>query len=140
MDYSNYPFRIADITLLQCNTGYVYMIVSMIDRSYAHIGLTNSIRNHLNQHNYRGTQSTQLEHLKPFMMYAYICGFNNYGPLMASVESQWKIQRNRSISVGINDLNQCVQDGEGVIFNISNTNSEQYTSEAKELKMVKLIA
>ena len=34
-----FPYRIYDIILPQCNTGYVYMLISMMDFSFAYIGM-----------------------------------------------------------------------------------------------------
>ena len=43
MSQSSFPYRICDVSLPQCNTGYVYMLVSMKDNNFSYIGKTLSI-------------------------------------------------------------------------------------------------
>ena len=44
MDQRYYPFRICDVQLPQCNTGYVYMLISTIYQKFGYIGITKLIR------------------------------------------------------------------------------------------------
>ena len=77
MNQNTFPFRVCDVVLPDCNTGYVYMLVSVRDGSFAYFGKTNSIRTRIMQHNRGiGSLSTEPFHLHPFALYAYICGFN----------------------------------------------------------------
>ena len=88
---TSFPFRMCDVSLPDCNTGYVYMLISVKDMSYAYYGKTNSICRRLMQHNSGfGSTSTEPIHLRPFALYAYICGFNGNQDLMFYVEQQWK--------------------------------------------------
>ena len=41
---SSFPYRIKDMTLPQCNTGYVYMLISIKDMNFTYIGKTMCIR------------------------------------------------------------------------------------------------
>ena len=113
---SSYPFRVCDVSLPDCNSGYVYMLLSIKDQSFAYIGKTNCIRTRIRQHNTGiGATSTEPIHLRPFALYAYICGFNGNQELMFYVERQWKERRNRLIRHGVNDVNAWAQCGSEVI-------------------------
>ena len=113
---TSFPYRICDVSLPDCNTGYVYMLVSIKDSSFAYIGKTNSIRTRITQHNTGiGSTSTEPIHLRPFALYAYICGFNGNQDLMFYVERQWKEKRNRLIRNGVNDINAWARCGSEVI-------------------------
>ena len=44
MSQTTFPYRICDVALPQCNTGYVYMLMSVNDHKFSYIGETLSIR------------------------------------------------------------------------------------------------
>ena len=57
------PFRFSDLPLPTCNTGFVYMLISICDMSYSYIGQTININTRLNQHNSGyGTTFTDEQH------------------------------------------------------------------------------
>ncbi|HIB92148.1 TPA: GIY-YIG nuclease family protein, partial [Candidatus Poribacteria bacterium] len=75
-NHQDFPFRICDIIVPQCNTGFVYMLVSIKVQTFCYIGETNNIHVHLNQHNSGyGSQTTCLLSLRPYALFAYVCGF-----------------------------------------------------------------
>ena len=131
-----FPFRPADIPLPQCNTGYVYMLLSLKDKSFIYIGATNSIRTRLQSHNSgNGSQSTEPIHLRPFALLAYICVFDNRRDLMFHIECQWKINRDHLIRNGVNDAKEWAAAGEEVSASL---NVNDFGIEREELRLVKL--
>ena len=86
---TNYPYRICDLPLPQCNTGFVYMLMSIRRKTYTYIGETDNIRQRIKQHNSgHGSQSTEPSFLCPFAVIAYICGFNGERTLRRYIERQ----------------------------------------------------
>ena len=77
LSQQTYPFRICDVPLPQCNTGFVYMLISIKRKTCTYIGETDCIRRRLNQHNSGyGSSFTERSYLRPFGVMAYICGFD----------------------------------------------------------------
>ena len=74
------PFRLSDMSLPTCNTGFVYMLVSTRSSSFSYIGETQNIGVRLNQHNSGyGSNTTCDPSLRPYALFAYVCGFDgNY--------------------------------------------------------------
>ena len=104
MHSDTFPFRICDMSLPQCNTGFVYMLISLKDKSFVYIGMTKSIRVRIQQHNSGvGAVSTEPLHLRPYALLAYICGFDLRMDLMAFVEQKWKYKRDQLIQNGTNN-------------------------------------
>ena len=96
------PFWLSDMPLPTCNTGFVYMLVSTRDFSYTYIGMTDNIATCLSQHNSGyGSMSTEPISLRPFALFAYVCGFEGNRQAMFSFESRWKylrdFERNRGM-------------------------------------------
>lgn len=114
MDQQHFPYRISDADLPTCNTGFVYMILSLKDMSFIYIGEIVNITVRLQQHNSGyGSISTAPSHLGPYAMIGYVCGFGNRKTLRQSVEARWKFRRDQLIRNGIHDIRQlchCVQD------------------------------
>ena len=105
MSPRTFPYRICDIELPQCNTGYVYMLISMKDKGFSYIGKTLSLRSRIQQHNSGfGSMSTEPLHLRPYALFAYICGFNRRNDLLFYIELAWKEKRDQLIRNGVNDL------------------------------------
>ena len=50
-NHQDCPFRLSDMPLPTCNTGFVYMLVSTHSSSFSYIGETQNIGVRLNQHN-----------------------------------------------------------------------------------------
>jgi len=120
---SSFPYRIKDMPLPQCNTGYVYMLISIKDMNFTYIGKTMCIRTRIQQHNSGvGSMSTQPPHLRPFALFAYICGFNNRNDLLFYMERIWKEKRDQLIRNGINDAKSWALSGEEVINNLDEEN------------------
>ena len=85
----SFPYRIADVVLPQCNTCYVYMLLSLRHPNFTYIGTTLCLTNRLQAHNCgRGAAETNPMYLRPFALFAYICGFNE-NSCMKSKKSLW---------------------------------------------------
>ena len=131
---SHYPFRICDVVLPQCNTGFVYMLLSITRPTYSYIGETNCIRSRLDQHNSGyGSSSTHPAYLRPFGVLAFICGFNGEKPLRRYVEQKWKERRDDLIRNGINDYRQWARVGNEVIENL---NEQELNTDRSELRLI----
>ena len=95
-----------------------------------------SIRTRIRQHNTGiGATSTEPIHLRPFALYAYICGFDGNQDLMFYVEREWKEKRNMLIRNGINDINAWARCGSEVI-GCMRTDEEAFGSLPFELSLI----
>ena len=136
MTQAAFPFRMCDVTLPQCRTGFVYMLMSIKRQNYTYIGQTICIRTRIQQHNSGyGSTSTQPAYLRPFALLAYICGFGNRRILREHVEYQWKLKRDHMIRNGINDAKRWAQCGQDVINEIT---LQDYTIAPSDLTLVLL--
>ena len=123
MTQSSFPYRICDVSLPQCNTGYVYMLISVRDRNYSYIGKTNSIRRRIQEHNTGvGSVSTEPLHLRPYALFAYICGFKSNNALLFHLERKWKEKRDRLIRNGVNDLTAWAYSANDIISGLDEEN------------------
>ena len=87
MNQDIYPFRISDFLVPHSNTGYVYMLISVRDLSFTHIGITNFIRTIIQIHNSGfGSLSTKPSHLRPYTLFAYIWGLGGRRDLLFYME------------------------------------------------------
>ena len=119
----SFPFRIRDISLPQCNTGYVYMLISVKDTSFSYIGKTKSIRNRIRQHNSGvGLVATEPLHLRPYALFAYICGFDSKNDIIFYMERVWKERRDQSIRNGVNDIKAWARCGAEIIEEMDEQN------------------
>ena len=102
LNTETYPHLIRDIVLPQCNTGYVYMLVSLRIKDFIYIGTTNCIRSRLKAHNCgHGSTSTEPTYLRPYALFAYICGFGGgRKDLRYHIEKTWKEKRDELIRNG----------------------------------------
>ena len=101
-DHQDYPFQLSDMPLPQCNTGFVYMLVSTRRTTFTYIGQTMNIITRLNLHNSGvGSQTTYPIYLRPFALIGYVCGFDNNRGLMRGFESIWQNRRNSARSRGV---------------------------------------
>ena len=90
----SFPFRIKDIPIAQCNTGFVYMLISLRKTMSIYIGMTKCLNTRLRQHNSgSGSHFTSVESLRPFSVFSYICGFDGNRELMLKLEKTWKTRR-----------------------------------------------
>ena len=79
-DYSSIPFEFNQLPLPQCNTGYVYFIVSVRNKRAYYIGETMCLKTRLRQHNSgSGTFFTNEIGRRPWALFAYITGFDKKG-------------------------------------------------------------
>ena len=124
MHTDTFPYRICDMSLPQCNTGYVYMLISLKDKSFVYIGMTTSIIRRIGQHNSGlGAVSIEPLHLRPYALFAYICGFDLRKDLMVYVEQRWKAKRNQLRRNGVNEPMAWAQGGASVISEIDQHDS-----------------
>ena len=142
---SSFPYRIADVCLPQCNTGYVYMLLSLRHQNFTYIGTTKCIRNRIMAHNCGcGAAETTPIYLRPFALLAYICGFgeteddNCDSKLRFAIERKWKEKRDWMISNGYNDKYEWAKCGNLVIDNMirQNERSGEYVIENKDLTLI----
>ena len=99
------------------------MLLSIKDQRYTYIGKTNNIRTRIQQHNSGvGSISTEPLHLRPYVLFAYICGFESNNDLMFYVEQIWKQKRDRLIRNGVNDIKAWAFCGSDVISEVGNQN------------------
>ena len=88
------PFRLCDMQLPTCNTGFVYMLVSLQDTTFSYIGETGNLITRLNQHNSgHGAASTIPSSLRPYAFFAYVSGFNYDKKSRRQFESMWQRRR-----------------------------------------------
>lgn len=114
--HQHYPFRLCDMSLPTCNTGFVYMLVSVRSSSFSYIGETNNIGVRLNQHNQGyGSQTTCNPSLRPYALFAYVCGFEGNKKLMKDFEFTWKCRRDHERMNGMNSVKQIARLASGII-------------------------
>jgi predicted GIY-YIG superfamily endonuclease len=137
MSMNSFPYRICDIPLPEVASGYVYMLVSLRHRNYTYIGTTKCIRTRIQMHNTgNGAVGTAPAYLRPFALFAYICGFpNNRTDLRYSIENRWKERRDYLISQGQNEIKSWAFAGKDVITNIED-NAQQFGVNQSDLKLV----
>ena len=136
MIQTDFPFRIRDLQLPQCRTGFVYMLI-LLNRDFCYIGETICIRQRLRQHNSGyGSNSTCPSYLRPFARMAYICGFTgeNQKRLRRQIEHLWKIKRNYLISHGQSDPRVWARSGEEIIADV--TSDRTYHIDESTLRLV----
>jgi predicted GIY-YIG superfamily endonuclease len=129
----SFPYRICDMTLPDCNTGFVYMLVSSKNKDFSYIGETISIRRRLQSHNSGfGSRSTAPSHLRPFAVFALICGFDGNKTLRCHVEYQWKRKRDALRRDGIHCLKRWAMCTEDVLDAV---NMENFNMERSQLRL-----
>ena len=90
-NHQDCPFRLCDMPLPQCGTGFVYMLVRIRDISFCYIGETKSLSRRLREHDSGcGSHSTAHISLRSFALFAYVCGFDGNVQLF---EREWKKMR-----------------------------------------------
>ena len=137
LDQSSFPFRICDISLPQCQTGFVYFLISVRTKNFTYIGECKCIVTRLYQHNSgNGSNSTISVHRRPYAVMGYICGFNGgKKALRRQIEKQWKERRDYLIKEGNDDPRSWVRAGKSVLTDLSN---DIYQREISELRFVEL--
>jgi len=121
-NFESYPLEYRSIPIPRCNTGYVYFLVSVKDTSKTYIGQTMDLTKRINQHNSGyGTDFTNQIDLRPWVIYAFISGFERRRRLMMSVEKNWQARRQYEFSRGVRDPKELARAGEVVIPNNEHT-------------------
>ena len=115
------PYRLCDMPLPSCNSGFVYMLISCKDPHYSYIGETQNISTCLNQHNQgRGAKATTPESLRPYSLFAYICGFDGRTQMRQNIEYMWKLKRAQSVIEGVTCMKSIARLAADVIRNTNN--------------------
>ena len=115
-NHQDFPFRISDVIIPHCNTGFVYMLMSIRVPTFCYIGETSNIHVRLNQHNSGyGSQTTIPLTLRPYALLAYVCGFEGNKTLRQRFEASWKRKRDEERMRGVTDLRQIARLGSWVI-------------------------
>ena len=138
LNHESYPFRICDIPLPRCKTGFVYFLLSVRTQDYTYIGECKCIITRSNQHNSgHGSKSTTPSNRRPYAVLGYICGFNGAKKaLRRQLEKQWKEKRDFLKIQGINDPKEWFRCGKNVIQDLDD---DEYQKEKEELRFVELI-
>ena len=106
-DYSSIPFEFNQLPLPQCNTGYVYLIVTVRNKRAYYIGETMCLKTRLRQHNSgSGTFFTNKIGRRPWALFAYITGFDKKRNLMKSVENSWQKLCHDAVSDGVRSMKE----------------------------------
>ena len=86
---ASFLFKICNMSLPNCQSDFVYILISCNDPGLNYIGASKCIKNRLNQHNPGfGSTSTSPLHLRMFALLAYICGLNGNKHLRFCIESE----------------------------------------------------
>lgn len=113
MNQINYPFRLCDIDLPQDKTGAVYFMRSKKDPSYVILDSCMCLRTQLLKINTGSCISSgQPLEKQPFVLLAYICGFEKNKDAIDFVKQEWKEEQH-------NDSLQWARNGEQVISRVN---------------------
>jgi len=119
------PFRFCDMPLPTCNTGFVYMLVSLRDNTRSYIGQTMNIITRLNQHNSgNGSEFTTELSLRPWALFAYVCGFDGDMTTRMYFERRWQIRRAEERYRGMICMKQIARLASGIIQHNRDYNPE----------------
>ena len=130
-----FPFRIRDMPIPTCKTGFVYFLVSIKSPQAIYIGETQCLKKRLKEHNSGyGSKFTSHVHLRPWAIYAYISGFCCNKALMRRVECLWQQKRNRLIQNGNTQNYDCTLQGNEVIDQINQ--DDAYAEHHNQLNLV----
>ena len=89
-----HPFQFCDRPLPNCNTGVVYMLISIKNHNYLYIGMTKNVKIGLNQHNPgNGPSYTMSLNLRPWALFTCIVGFDGNRQTMYYIKKRWKFRR-----------------------------------------------
>lgn len=128
-----YPFRICDIPLPQCKSGFVYFLMSPRTQSYTYIGEYQCIIHRLAKHNSgHGSLSTIPSNQRPYAIFGYIAGFNGADRVFRRViEKMWKEKRDFLIESGNEDPIEWFRSAKDVIFRLDDRLYAQQISELR---------
>ena len=133
---TSYPFRICDIPLPQCRSGFVYFLISVRTRNFTYIGECRCIVSRLTKHNNGyGSSSTTPLHGRPYAIFGYIAGFNNAEKrIRRYIEQKWKEKRDFLISQGCDNPREWFRSGVSVIDELD----DSFATQRRELRLVEL--
>ena len=139
MNQNDYPFRICDISLPSCATGFVYFLLSIKDKSFTYIGSTICIRERLPQHNSGfGSFETCPINLRPYGLMAYICGSRlESKDFRLYLERKWKVHRDSLIARRNFDPRAWVRDGGQTTINEA-IHEQMFQVDENDMKLVLL--
>ena len=108
-------FRPRDVLLPPDNGGFAYLLVSTVDTTCAYIGSCYNLIKRYERHNRGlGARQTALESMRPWAMYAYVCGFAGDRTRFLGFETEWILAKVRAGSVA-NSPNYLVNLAEGLV-------------------------
>jgi hypothetical protein len=107
-NYSDYAFDFDCVELPDCNTGFVYFLISLKDVRKTYIGQTFNIKKRLNDHN-SGFGTVFTDDYRPWALYGIIIGFEGRVDRMMSTENSWQFMRNNAVSQGTNNPKDLVR-------------------------------
>lgn len=86
-----HPYRPCDIALPRDNTGFCYILISLADKATTYIGKTYDLHRRILEHNSgSGSLQTAPEHLRPWALLAFVCGFDHVCNEVTAFEGFWK--------------------------------------------------
>ena len=96
----------------------MYFLVSSKDSTKTYIGQTMDLSKRLSQHNSGfGTDFTRQISLRPWIVYAFMTGFEKNRTLMLSVEHDWKMRRQHLANQGERNLKIFAKSASSIIIN-----------------------
>ena len=99
------------------------MLISLRMSDYCYIGKTKDLHQRMRSHKSgNGSSSTQPDHLRPYVFFAYICGFNGDDSMMFYIEQQWKESIRRLRMQGIHEPKILAQQGGNDVLNLDLSN------------------
>lgn len=107
-NYSDYAFDFDCVELPDCNTGFVYFLISLKDVRKTYIGQTFNIKKRLNDHN-SGFGTVFTDDYRPWALYGIIIGFEGRVDRMMSTENSWQFMRNNAVLQGTNNPKDLVR-------------------------------
>ena len=139
LDQNSFPYRICDISLPQCKTGFVYYLMSVRNKEYTYIGECKCIVSKLYDHNsgYNNINVTPV-HYRPYAIMGYICGFNGENKeLQQYIRNRWKEKRDILIEEGYNDTKDMIKAGKDVINELDESTYQNVISELRFIELFK---
>lgn len=114
------PYRPMDIPLPRDLSGFCYLLVSSQDWTTTYIGQTKHLHERLIQHNSgRGAKQTSPYHLRPWVLVAYVCGFDFDRKEHQNFELAWRnAAAARMINENSRSIEAIIQAAADVIRNI----------------------
>ena len=89
LNQSTFPFQNCNVQLPEDQTGSVYLMMSLKDKTTVHIDTTMCLRTTLRQFNTGYGKGNIKIHLRPYVLVAYVCGFQRNKDLMHFVRNKW---------------------------------------------------